>query len=135
MGKAKIANNPSFMVILDQIAICTQTFFKNNQPKLITRGFTHCVLLKNTVDRKYLRRFRYLNLDFQSSQGSRTIFFLSIPKVLDFFREVCLLKGRLIFIEEDTVNSNANEQNCYIREMIIFCLSHYFTCNIFEMYT
>ena len=30
---AKIQNNPSFMAILDQIAVCSHSFFANNQSK------------------------------------------------------------------------------------------------------
>ena len=47
---------------------------------------------------------------------------------------IILLKGRLIFVEEEGVNSNPNEENCFMREMIIFCLAHFFNCNIFEIF-
>jgi hypothetical protein len=63
-----------------------------------------------------------MRLEFKSINLAHLAFRLA-PKISDLLREVLLLKGRLLFINDDTN---------YATNLLIYTLSYWFRCSVYE---
>jgi hypothetical protein len=54
---------------------------------------------------------------------------------MDYLREVFLYRGRILFIEDDNINVNSKPEKLVIRTSLIFSLTHFFKCSVYETWT
>lgn len=80
---------------------------------------THVV---TTLKHPLLTKFNTLLLEFNSISLAQLAFRLA-PKISDMLREVLLLKGRLLFI---------NDETNYATNLLIYTLSYWFRCSVYE---
>lgn len=55
--------------------------------------------------------------------------------IMDYLREVFLYRGRILFIEDDNINVNSKPEKLVVRAALIFSLTHFFKCSVYETWT
>lgn len=80
---------------------------------------THIV---TTINHPLLKKFNTMMLSFKKINLAHLAFRLA-PKISDLLREVLLLKGRLLFI---------NDETNYATNLLIYTLSYWFRCSVYE---
>lgn len=85
------------MRIMEDIFFCDNiNLLEGGYEKIKELKITHIV---TTIDHPLLKKFNTLLLSFQKINLAHLAFRLS-PKISDLLREVLLLKGRLLFIND-----------------------------------
>lgn len=80
---------------------------------------THVI---TTINHPLLLRFNTLCISFENINLASLAFRLA-PRISDLLREVLLLKGRLLFI---------NDLSNYATNLLIYTLSYWFRCSVYE---
>ena len=61
--------------------------------------------------------------------------YILAPKIMDFMREVFLYRGNMIFVEDDNISINSKQDKLVLRTTLLFCLTYFFKCSIYETWT
>ena len=125
---------PGFMLMLKQIAICTKSFFLKSSKKLVSRGFSHTISLKETLDCFHFRRFRSFLITKKSASSPSTLTEI-LPAIFDFLRDARLYEGSVLFIEEDPENTTDYSRGLFIRELMTLVQASIFKCSVYEMWS
>ena len=57
------------------------------------------------------------------------------PKIMDYLREIFLYRGKVLFLEDDNVSTHFNSQRLILRTNLLFCLTYFFKCSVYETWT
>ena len=121
------------MQILEQVAISNTKFFLASRDKLIFKGYTHIFTLEGLLTQDQIKRYRYILMNPSSIQKS-TDAIKVIPKILDFIREVYVLKGKVLFIENTESKELIYTHSIFLRECILYLLASLFKCSVYDMW-
>lgn len=61
--------------------------------------------------------------------------YILAPRVMDYLRVVFLYKGNVLFVEDDNININSKPSKLVLRTTLLFCLTHFFKCSVYETWT
>lgn len=61
--------------------------------------------------------------------------YLIASRVMDFLREVFLYRGNLLIIEDDNLSVNSKPDKLVLRTALLFCLTYFFRCSVYETWT
>ena len=61
--------------------------------------------------------------------------YILAPRVMDYLRVVFLYKGNVLFVEDDNININSKPSKLVLRTTLLFCLTHFFKCSVYEPWT
>jgi hypothetical protein len=61
--------------------------------------------------------------------------YILAPKIMDYMKEVFLYRGKILFIEDDNININSKPEKLVLRTTLLFCLTHFFKCSVYETWT
>jgi hypothetical protein len=128
-----IIQNPPFIQVLAQVAICTKDFYLNNQKKLIFKGFTHVFSIEGILSPHELKRYRFTLVN-PSMVLKSTDIIKFVPKIFDFVRQVYLFKGKLLFVEDPTNKDRQYIHSVFLREGLLYVLATLFKCSVYEMW-
>ena len=141
--------SPDFMLILRQVALCSEAYFDRNTTKLISKGFTHLVTFNGLVGQEKLSQFVSLQLRYFEDETPKQNLFRHIPKIFDFMRAVRLHKGKLLFIEPVGASKKVisrlgaggraagtqNNSPAFLKQCILYILATLFKCSIYEIWS
>ena len=54
---------------------------------------------------------------------------------MDFMRIVFYYRGNILFVEDDNISINSKPAKLVLRTALLFCLTHFFKCSIYETWT
>jgi hypothetical protein len=107
------------MRIMEDIFFCENiNLLDGGYEKMKELKITHIV---TTINHPLLTKFNTLLLSFKGINLAHLAFRLA-PKISDLLREVLLLKGRLLFI---------NDETNYGTNLLIYTLSYWFRCSVY----
>jgi hypothetical protein len=124
---------PSYIQIMEQLAICTKDFFLKSQEKLIFKGFTHIFSIEGILTPEDLKRYRFVLLNPNTVTKSTDVIKI-VPKIFDFIRQVYLSKGKLLFVEDASVKEKKYINSVFIREGILYVMASLFKCSVYDMW-
>jgi hypothetical protein len=128
-----LTQNPPFIQILEQVAICTKDFYLNNQKKLIFKGFTHVFTMEGILSPHDLKRYRYTLLN-PAMVNKSTDVIKFVPKIFDFIRQVYLYKGKLLIVEDTSNKDKQYIHSIFLREGLLYVLASLFKCSVYDMW-
>ena len=123
---------------MEDISLCNKTWFFEqvdtilSTQQLINLNLTHVVIPSDLIKPlSFLKdSFRLLELPytqaFPDGTALKSSSFLLLPMTIDFLRSVALNRGRVLFVESDSV---------IVREILLLSLSHIYQTNAYETYT
>ena len=120
---------------MEEIFICSKSFFNQNKARITKLGVTHVVIEKKTLDSNSLHRFNFLQINSLKNNQQNNFFDIPskfAPIVLDYLREAFLFRGKAIFVEEDNSAHTNSSSKMFIRTLLIYCLSYFFKCSLYE---
>jgi serine/threonine protein kinase len=129
----KAAYTPSYIQVLEQVALCSKDFFLNSQEKIYFKGYTHVFTVEGLLRPSQLQRYQYLLLNPSVITKSTDVIKL-VPKVFDFIREVYVFKGKLLFVEDTSVKDKLYTNSVVLREAILYSLASLFKCSVYDMW-
>lgn len=114
------AKSNKFMRVMEDIFFCESVALADGgYEKIKELKITHIV---TTLRHPLLSRFNTLIIGLGEC-GLAGLAFRLAPRISDFLREVLLLKGRLLFI---------NDESNYATNLLIYTLSYWFRCSVYE---
>jgi hypothetical protein len=102
--------------IMEDIYFCEEDYFHRNRSHIVKEGISHIIATFPAS------KFFSLIVNI-GGENINTLPFRLAARVSDFLREVLIFKGKLLF-----VNNNSG----YAIILLIYCLSLWFRCTIFE---
>lgn len=57
-----------------------------------------------------------------------------VPKIFDFIREVYIMNGKLLFVEDVSDQSQIYLNSVFLREAILYSLASLFKCSVYDMW-
>lgn len=58
--------------------------------------------------------------------------YILAPQMMDYLRVVFLFKGNILFVEDDNISINSKPSKLVLRTALLFCLTHFFKCSVYE---
>lgn len=109
------------MKIMEDIYFCENvSLLKTSEQKLKDENITHIVA---ACPLDFLKtRFNVLTITF-NEEPVESVAYRLCPRVSDMLREVLLLKGKLLFV---------NDESNYATNLLVFTLSYWFRCSVYE---
>lgn len=105
----------------------------DSQDKLIFKGYTHVFSVEGILQREDLKRYRYILMSPSVVQTSTDVIKL-VPKIFDFIREVYIMNGKLLFVEDVSDQSQIYLNSVFLREAILYSLASLFKCSVYDMW-
>lgn len=102
--------------IMEDIYFCEEDFFREGRSQIVKEGISHVVATFPVS--------KFLSLVVHpSGENIMTLPLRLAARVSDFLREVLIFKGKLLFV---------NDTSNYAAVLLVYCLSLWFRCTIFE---
>jgi len=110
------------MKIMNDIYYCdNESYFTANPQKFKKEGITH--VISSQPNQHFLNVFVIKQLKKNDFYTTMSLAFKLCPRISDILREVLLVKGKLLFVN--------NETN-YAVNLLIYTLSYWFRCSVYE---
>ncbi|CAD8058754.1 unnamed protein product [Paramecium primaurelia] len=117
----------SFFKVTQEIFICDQNYFKQNQEKLIEVGITNVISDTQQLKAQDINKFQYIIFSLENIAQLPNYVKAAqlVPHMLDYLRLILLHKGKLIIVEN---------HSSYLREALLLTLCYFFRLNAYEVH-